>query len=325
VNARREHRERPVESRALEPILYLTRADVRGLMPGFAEQVDLVAATYRSMAAGRVELPPKPGVHPRQDAFIHAMPAYLADSDVAAIKWVSGYPSNKALGLPYITGLMIVNDAATGLPLAIMDAAEITAARTAAASGACIRQLAPDGWRRAAIIGCGEQGRYHAELIAALHPDADLHVYDPDPDRMASMPVAVTPHRSIREAVEDAEVIVTLAPIVQPPAPSLERAWLGDRFLALPADFNATFRADVTADADAVLADDVGQWRYYQGQGQFGGWPVPASSVGEVLDDPPVAGRIVACCLGVGALDAAFAHAVLQAARAAGVGLALPT
>lgn len=293
-------------------------------MPAFAEQVDLVGATYRSMAAGHVELPPKPGVHPRPDAFIHAMPAYLEDSDVAAIKWVSGYPSNQALGLPYISGLMIVNEAATGLPAAIMDAAEITAARTAAASGACIRHLAPAGWRRAAIIGCGEQGRYHAALIAALHPGAELHVYDPDPTRMTSMPGLVTPHRSIREAVAGAEVVVSLAPIVQPPAPALERAWLGDRYLALPADFNATFRADVTAGADAVLADDIGQFRYYQEQGQFAGWPVPERSVGEVLDDPPEAGRIVACCLGVGALDAAFADAVLQAARAAGAGIQLP-
>ena len=143
-------------------IVYLSRQEVSDLLPPIPEQIDLVAGTYRSMAAGRVELPPKPGIHPRQDAFIHAMPAYLEDTDVAAIKWVSGYPSNKALGLPYINGLMIVNDAATGMPIAIMDAAEITAARTAAASGACIRHWAPAGWTRAAIIGCGEQGRYHA-------------------------------------------------------------------------------------------------------------------------------------------------------------------
>ena len=111
------------------------------------------------MAAGRVELPPKPGIHPREDAFIHAMPAYLADSDVASIKWVGGYPANKERGLPYISGLIVVNDAETGFPLAVMDAAEITAARTAAASGVCIRHWAPEGWSRAAIVGCGEQGK----------------------------------------------------------------------------------------------------------------------------------------------------------------------
>ena len=82
----------------------------------------------------------------------------LRDDDVAALKWVAGYPENKARGLPYISGLIVVNDAETGLPAAIMDAAEITAARTAAASGVCIRKWAPERWSEVAILGCGEQG-----------------------------------------------------------------------------------------------------------------------------------------------------------------------
>jgi len=143
-------------------LTYLTRADVRSLLPGWTEMVDLVDETYAAMADGGVELPPKPGIHPRPDSFIHAMPAYLRGRDVAAVKWVSGYPANKELGLPYITGLLVLNDAATGLPRCVMDAAEITAVRTAAASGACVRRWAPDGWSRAAILGFGEQGRFHS-------------------------------------------------------------------------------------------------------------------------------------------------------------------
>lgn len=69
---------------------FLSRDAVRALLPPVGVQLDLVEQTYLAMAAGRVELPPKPGIHPRRDAFIHAMPAYLADSDVAALKWVSG-------------------------------------------------------------------------------------------------------------------------------------------------------------------------------------------------------------------------------------------
>ena len=147
------------------------REQVAGLLPEIPAQLDLVEETYAALAAGRVELPPKPGVHPRENSFIHAMPAYLADQDVAALKWVSGYPGNKARGLPYISGLLVLNDAETGLPLAVMDAAEITAARTAAASGVCIRRWAPDGWSTAAILGCGEQGRFHARLLNELNPD----------------------------------------------------------------------------------------------------------------------------------------------------------
>ena len=68
------------------------------------------------MAAGSVQLPPKVAVHPRENAFLHAMPSYLADEDVAALKWVAGYPQNKNRGLPYISGLIVVNDAETGFP-----------------------------------------------------------------------------------------------------------------------------------------------------------------------------------------------------------------
>ena len=128
-----------------DDIVYLSRQEVADLLPPILDQIDLVEETYRAMARGRVELPPKPGVHPREDAFIHAMPAYLADADVASVKWVAGYPANKQRGLPYISGLIVVNDAETGFPTAVMDAAEITAARTAAASGVCIRRWAPDG------------------------------------------------------------------------------------------------------------------------------------------------------------------------------------
>ena len=90
-----------------------------------------------------------------------------------------------------------------------------------------------------------------------------------------------------------AEVIVTLAPIVQPPAPTLQPRWLGDRFLALPADFNASFLPDVSEGADLFLADDIGQYRYYQGQGQFGGWGVPERTAGQALDTPNTAARVV--------------------------------
>jgi ornithine cyclodeaminase/alanine dehydrogenase-like protein (mu-crystallin family) len=61
-------------------------------------------------------MPPKPGVHPGGgDNFIHAMPAYIPALKSAGVKWVSGFPENERHGLPYITGLFIFNDVATGL------------------------------------------------------------------------------------------------------------------------------------------------------------------------------------------------------------------
>ncbi len=304
--------------------LYLSRDDVRALLPAVPEQLDLVEETYRELAAGGVELPPKPGIHPRPDSFIHAMPSYLKRMDVAALKWVSGYPANKERGLPYISGLVVVNDPETGLPTAVMDAAEITAARTAAASGVCVRRFAPDGWRRAAVLGCGEQGRFHARLLSALNPDVRIRAYDPHPERVAQLEGRVEAAEKPTEAVEDAEVVVSAAPIVERPEPSISSDLLPGSWLALPIDFDALLRPDVVAAADLFLVDDVGQFEYYRELGHFQGWPAPEASVGEALASADSPGRVVCCNLGIGALDAAFAARVLAAARARGIGTELP-
>ena len=302
-------------------ILYLARAEVAALLPDVHEQIDIVERTYRAMAAGQVELPPKPGVHPRPDSFIHAMPAYIADDDVAALKWLAGYPANPERGLPYISGLIVVNDAETGLPVAVMDAAEITAVRTAAASGLCVRRFTPQSWRQAAILGCGEQGLCHARMLRALRPELSIRAYDPAPGR-AEQVGEVMP--DARAAVEGAEIVVTAGPILENPDPPLGSDWLAPRYLALPIDFDFYFQPGPIRDADLFLVDDVAQFEYYRGQGHFRDWPEPDWSVGEALGRESSLERVACVNLGVGALDAAFAKRVLDEARARGVGTPLP-
>lgn len=302
-------------------LLFLARQEVEALLPSLPEQIDLAESTYRALAAGRVEMPPKPGIHPRRDAFIHAMPAYLADGDVAALKWVSGYPDNPARGLPYISGLIVVNDAETGRPLAVLDAAEITAARTAAASGVCIRRYAPEGWRSVALLGSGEQGRYHARIVAALQPEATIRAWDPVPERVATLEGRVAAADDPHEAVEGAEIVITAGPIVERPQPPVTPAWLPDRHLLLPLDFDANVQRDAIAGADLFVVDDVGQFEHYRAAGHFEGWPVPAGSLGEALGRDATPPRVACVNLGIGALDAAFAAAVLARAQATGAGL----
>ena len=299
----------------MTPLLFLAREEVTRLLPPVDEQLDLVEETYRALAAGRVELPPKPGVHPRKDSFVHAMPAYLRNDDVVALKWVSGYPGNKARGLPYISGLVVLNDAETGLPVAVMDGAEITAARTAAASGVCVRRWAPAGWRQAAILGCGEQGVFHARLLRALNPDVAIRAYDPNPERVERLGEEVEAASDERDAVAGADVVVTAAPIVEEPNAPIGPADLGERWLVLPIDFDALVRREAIAAADLVVADDVGQFDYYREQGHFDGWPEPEASVGEALGREGSPERVACVNLGIGALDAAFAARVLEAAK----------
>lgn len=305
----------------LPELRFLKRDEVAGLLPGILEQIGIVERVYRSMAAGHVELPPKPGIHPREDAFIHAMPAYLADDDVAALKWVGGNPENKRRDAPYLSGVIVLNDPETAFPLAIMDASEITAARTAAASGACVRRWAPKGWQRAVILGCGEQARYHARVLDELNPGVKIVGYDPHPERVELLEGNVDPPApDARTAVEGADVVISSAPIAKSPEPVITTEWLGERWLALPIDFDASFQSEPSATADLFVTDDVDQFEAYRTHGHFTGWAVPRASVGAALDQEPSGERVLCCNLGVGALDAAFAAIVLDQARERRVG-----
>ena len=127
----------------IHQLLYLSQADVVSAGLSMAEIISSMERMFLAKGQGRTEMPPKPGIHPGGgDNFIHAMPAYISDLKSAGIKWVSGFPQNPKKGLPYISGLLIFNDAQTGLPLAVMDCVWITAKRTGAASAISARHLA---------------------------------------------------------------------------------------------------------------------------------------------------------------------------------------
>ena len=78
----------------MQEILYLSRADVEALNFPMIDIITAVEEAFKESGTGKAEMPPKPGIHPLPDAFIHAMPAYLPGMSAAGIKWVSGYPEN---------------------------------------------------------------------------------------------------------------------------------------------------------------------------------------------------------------------------------------
>ena len=115
-------------------VLYLLRRDVESVGLSMADIVEATEKVFLAKGSGKTEMPPKTGIYIREDAFIHAMPAYVEPAEAAGLKWVAGYPSNTSADLPYISGLIILNDPDTGLPLSVMDATWITAMRTGAAT-----------------------------------------------------------------------------------------------------------------------------------------------------------------------------------------------
>jgi ornithine cyclodeaminase/alanine dehydrogenase len=140
-----------------QKILYLSRADVEAAGVPMARIIAAIEAMFREKGEGRTEMPPKPGIHPRPDSFIHAMPAYIPSLNSAGLKWVSGFPGNIRHGLPYITGLIVLNDPDTGLTLSVMDCTWITAKRTGG-YGRRGQIPGPADSKVVGILGCGVQG-----------------------------------------------------------------------------------------------------------------------------------------------------------------------
>src|SRR5512138_38061 len=161
-----------------QQVLYLSRSDVEAVQLSMQEIIDLLEKAFLEKGNGRVEMPPKPGIHTMPDAFIHAMPAYIPSMRSAGIKWVGGYPENFKQGLPYISGLMIMNDVETGIPYAVLDCAWITAMRTGAASALSAKYLARPESETVGILACGVQGRTNLEALTCLFPVKRVYAYD---------------------------------------------------------------------------------------------------------------------------------------------------
>jgi ornithine cyclodeaminase/alanine dehydrogenase-like protein (mu-crystallin family) len=327
----------------LPSLRYLSGADVLAAMPPLEERLDLAERTQIALVAD-AELPAKIGLHPRPaESFAHAMPAYLRGSDAdgaddrIGMKWVAGFDTNKDLGIPAINAVVILNDAATGLPIAVMDGGPITAVRTAAVSGVAIRHFAPrvtDRPIRAALIGAGVQGRSHLPVLGGVLPGVEISLYDPSAERLESLAElgrategvgAVRIATSAREAIADADVVVTAAAF-GPTRQVLTRDWLTPDALVVPVDYATYCSAEVARDAALYLIDHRGQLDAGRASGLFDDYPEPAMTLGEAFvagTARPAHGRVVAMHLGVGLADVVFGSAILERAATMGLGVVL--
>lgn len=316
-------------------LLYLSQADVVRTELGMGEIIKIVERVFLEKTEGKVEMPPKPGIHPVQDAFIHAMPAYVPALDAAAVKWVSGYPKNQEMGLPYITGLLILNDPDTGIPLAVMDAVWITAMRTAAASAVAAQRLASPDPKTLAIIGCGVQGRTHTEAMSVAFKSIEtVKAYDISSENLSRYIMEMSKRfpqltfescGSPREAVDDTDIIVTAGPIKKTPEPGIESGWVKPGAFASPVDFDTYWSREALDEFGKIITDDVPQFRYYREQGYFGVFPEIYADLSEIVSssrpgrESPEE-RVMSMHLGLAIEDAAVARRLYDMAADMGIG-----
>jgi ornithine cyclodeaminase/alanine dehydrogenase-like protein (mu-crystallin family) len=321
----------------LETVLYLSRRDVETINLPMQEIIDALEAMFKEKGAGRTEMPPKPGIHTRPDAFIHAMPAYIPSLQSAGMKWVSGYPDNQSRGLPYITGLLLLNDPETGIPIAIMDCTWITAKRTGAATAVAAKYLARPDSATVGIVACGVQGRSNLEALTCLFEIKKVKAYDLYPEiaeRYATemnkaLNLDIEPVKRLTEAVKGLDLVVSSGPIVKHPKPLIEPAWLSEGAFASPVDFDSYWKGEALRQINKLATDDLLQMRYYRQEGYFKETPEPYADLGEIVTGlkpgrESAGERTMSINLGLALDDMATAIRIYKLAGAKGIGLELP-
>jgi ornithine cyclodeaminase/alanine dehydrogenase len=318
--------------------LYLSRADVEKVGLPMPEIIAAVEAVFREKGEGRVEMPAKIGIHPAPDDFLHAMPAYVASPRTAGIKWVGNFLKNPARGLPTISGLLVLNDPESGLPIAVMDCTWITAKRTGAASAVAAKYLARGEAEVLAVIGCGVQGRSHTEAMLVQFPrirrvvafdntTTNLTRYRQEMQTLHR--VSVVSASGTESAVREADIIVTATEIRKHPAPSIRPDWIKPGAFCMPVDFDSQFTPEAIRGMDLFYTDDMAQMEFYRSAGYFQTTPKVQGDLGEVVSGrrpgrERSTQRTMAMHLGLAIEDVVTAIRIYDRAVAQGIGLRLP-
>ncbi|MHA1933730.1 MAG: ornithine cyclodeaminase family protein [Candidatus Thorarchaeota archaeon] len=321
-----------------EKLLYLSQADVVETGITMSEIISQLEIAFKEKGEGRVEMPPKPGIHPGGgDNFIHAMPAYIPALEAAGMKWVSGFPDNQKRGLPYITGLLILNDPKTGIPIAVMDCVWITSMRTGAASAVAAKYLARTDSSSVGVLGCGVQGRSNVEALNVLFNLKTVYAYDIDHSIAKSYCKEIEKRFGLdvkivdnpKQAVTSCDIVITAGPILKIPHATIRAGWLDEGSFASLVDFDSYWHPAAMAEVDKYCTDDIAQLRHYQEIGYFKEIPEIHADLGElVIGKKPgresQKERTMTVNLGLALDDMAVASMIFERAVKKGIGKWLP-
>ena len=343
-----------------EGMRYLSRADVQRA----AAEVDPVESVRRALvlhAEGRTTLPPEAALRWRTpDGFSArslALPgAVWGKRPALGLKMINSSLGNPVRGLDRAQGLTFLFDQDTARPVVIMEAAHLSALRTAAYTALSVRTLAATrDVERVAVIGCGALARAHVRLLADELPGTSFAVYDADSSRQRAFASSLRREGhvcaeagSAKEAVAGAAVVVTVTITTEGYLPL---DWLVPGALVAHVSLDDVL-PDVVEGADVVVVDDweliaadehrllgrmyrAGRLRgpsgeSFQGAEAADGARRVDASLADVL-----AGRhlgrtsaeqiVLSNPFGMGVLDVALAADVWAVARAAGAGVPLST
>jgi ornithine cyclodeaminase len=270
---------------------------------------------------------------PGASTLMGLMPAYRSEpSAVYSLKTVCVAPANRARGLDSHQGFVALFDGETGEVRGLVNAAAITAIRTAAVSAVATRLLARPGSTTLGILGAGTQGKSHLEAMRAVLPFERIRAWSRTPGSVAALGDGVEEVATAEEAVRGADVVVTATAA---PEPIVERDWLaeGAHVNAVGSSIPTTRELDTETMAAAALyvdrrestVNESGDYLFAARDGAIGPEHI-RGEIGELLIGADEGRRsdselTVFKSLGLAVEDLAAAELVLKRAEAEGAGV----
>ena len=242
------------------PTLLLSKDVIRDLLK-IADVMKVVEDVFKSFDQGRASMPPKAYLAVERGDF-RAMPAAIPGA--AGLKWVNSHPQNPSRDLPTVMAILVYNDPDTGYPLAVMDATEMTAYRTAATSAIASKYLARPDSHILGIIGAGRQAYMHILAHAEIFDLKQIKVFDhsiPTSEKLIYSLPDFPIKKSSPEDTASADIICTLTPSRKP---IVKREWVmpGTHINAVGADAAGKEELDPSILKESiVVVDDIRQAR----------------------------------------------------------------
>lgn len=322
------------------PVVILTEADLRALVPLDLAAVDCVEEAFRALATLPVAMPPILRLDiPEHRGEVDVKTAHVPGIDSFAIKISPGFFGNPELGLPTTSGMMVVLSARTGMVEALLlDNGYLTDVRTAAAGAVAARHLARADAGVAAILGAGMQAGLQLQGLALVRPLRMARIWARDLTRAARLAAEASARLAIpveaaataAEAARGADIVVTTTPS---PSPILKADMVGpgQHVTAMGSDAEHKNEIDPALVARAVYVADrlaqtriLGELRHAVAAGLIAA-DATFAELGQVVAGQAAGRRgpqdvTLADLTGTGIQDTAIADLALSRARAAGAG-----
>jgi ornithine cyclodeaminase/alanine dehydrogenase-like protein (mu-crystallin family) len=230
------------------------------------EIVDSVEQVILGQRHGTVWSAAKAVVTPGDDRYIMATLAVSDDPPVVATKSLVLNPRNPQRGLAAINSVVTLLDAETGLPLAIIDGNWVTAWRTAGLSAVAAKRMARPDSAVIAFIGCGVQARSHLDIFRDLFPLREMRAFGrgaANRDALCRAAEArglkAVASKTAKEAIGDADIVVTSVTLLPAPEPFLDARWLKEGCFVTMTDLAAPWLADGMSAFQRIVIDDLEQ------------------------------------------------------------------